>query len=88
MSDPKVEYRFSPPAPATVVTMTGEALASQLAQARAKEREACCKDVCFMCGKDIPVLALGMEFHHRYSNELHVCFALAIRQRAAKEQAR
>jgi hypothetical protein len=41
MSDPKVEYHFSPPAPATVVTMTGEALAIQLAQARAQEREQC-----------------------------------------------
>jgi hypothetical protein len=47
MSDPKVEYHFSPPAPATVVTMTGEAYDHAVAKAkragRAEEREACAK---------------------------------------------
>jgi hypothetical protein len=89
MSDTKEKYHFDPPAPSKVVTLAIEARDKMLAEARAEEREQCCKDVCTGCRSNQP-----LEFHSDYGIYQHKfnvtgryddCKANAIRQRAAKE---
>jgi hypothetical protein len=90
MSDPKVEYHFNPPAPSKVVTLAIEARDKMLAEARAEEREACCRDVCPRCEAEPHPIVYdkGTDFYyHLYlqTGERFGCYASAIRQRAAKE---
>jgi hypothetical protein len=94
MNEDKVEYVFDQhkSQPPQVISMIQERYDKAIAEARAAEREACYRDVCWMCGKE----GWKVEKHHFGDNYIHIhpkmgrtydCLASAIRQRWAKEQA-
>jgi hypothetical protein len=90
MTDTKADYKFTPPAPSKVVVMTPEAKELLLAEARAEEREQCCKDICSTCRfgilKVIKWRINGSYVHVDKDNHVVCsCNANAIRERAAKE---
>jgi hypothetical protein len=96
MSDTKVEYVFDQHSsqPPQVISMTQERYEAAIAEARAAEREQCCKDVCADCARGRPVEIGGQGknyfdskvYYHWVDNDLlfWICNANAIRQRAAK----
>jgi hypothetical protein len=97
MNEDKVEYVFDQhrSQPPQVISMTQERYEAAIAEARAAEREQCCKDVCFMCAEGrivivgvIPELpTFGRYFHHggKHGDSVRGCLANAIRQRASQE---
>jgi hypothetical protein len=89
MTDTKADYKFNPPAPSKVVTLAIEARDKMLAEARAEEREECCRDICWYCRKNWAYEVIGIaEYVHPDPNKngrVIGCAATGIRQRAAKE---
>jgi hypothetical protein len=92
VNEDKVEYVFDHRRqPPQVITLTQERYDKAIAEARAAEREQCCKDICPGCRYNQP-----LEFYPDYGVYQHKytktgryddCKANAIRQRAAQEQA-
>jgi glutamine synthetase len=99
MSDTKVEYVFDQhkSQPPQVISMTQERYDAAIAEARAAEREQCCKDVCSYCEKGLPLYQAKnvldengpKQWAHKVpgSTFSKLCNAYAIRQRIAQEQA-
>jgi hypothetical protein len=89
MNEDKVEYVFDQhrSRPPQVISMTQERYDAAIAEARAAEREQCCKDICYACSKGVPVFKkYGNRWWHDMIPGLkeYGCAATLIRQRAAK----
>lgn len=59
-------------------------------EARAEERDKCCKDVCYWCRKGMPGSRAfeGGGLIHNFNGKFYPCHADAIRRRAGKGESR
>jgi hypothetical protein len=87
MNEDKVEYVFDQhrSQPTQVISMTQERYDQAIAEARAAEREQCCKDICADCRIGYHRIVKGYDYFHLLPGGIEAeCNANAIRQRATK----